>query len=249
MTAEAIAHGLEGLSIELCRGLERAQQGVRRLVLTVYRVDGTLRRLVLGTSRPNRDPAHLSRLFAGMLERIDPGFGIEVMTLAAPATEPLSALQLVLDACDSGHGGSNDLAGLVDRLGARLGLDRVFRQAPRESHLPERALRRVPALDPPDNMAWRRDGPRPLRLLPHPEAIEATALLPDHPPARFRWRRVQHRVVRAEGPERIALEWWLDDVANAQAPARDYFRVEDEAGRRYWLYRAGSRWFLHGLFA
>ncbi|MDH3594852.1 MAG: DNA polymerase Y family protein, partial [Rhodospirillales bacterium] len=87
-----------------------------------------------------------------------------------------------------------------------------------------------------------------LRLFERAEAIEAVALLPDHPPARFRWRRVRHRVVRAEGPERIAPEWWLDDPDRAGAPARDYFRVEDEAGRRYWLYRAGGRWFLHGLF-
>jgi protein ImuB len=124
----------------------------------------------------------------------------------------------------------------------------VVRQDPVESHLPERAARRVAALAPDGPALWRRGRPRPLRLFAHPEAVEAVALLPDHPPARFRWRRVQHKVVRAEGPERIAPEWWLDDEDRAGAPARDYFRVEDEAGRRYWLYRAGGRWFIHGLF-
>ncbi len=243
MTAAPLARGLEKLAGGLCRRLESEALGARRLELTVYRVDGSLRRLALGTSRPSRDPDHLARLFAP--EDIDPGFGIEVMTLAASVTEPLSALQMVLN--PEGGAGAQDLAGLVDRLGARFGLGRVFRQRPVESHLPERASGLASALDPAGPAAWRRGRPRPLRLFAHPEAIEAVALLPDHPPARFRWRRVRHEVVRAEGPERIVPEWWRDDPG--QAEARDYFRVEDAAGRRYWLYRAGRRWFLHGLFA
>jgi protein ImuB len=252
VTVEALAHGLEALAVALCRRLEAVQRGARRLELTVYRVDGALRRLALGTSRPSRDADHLKRLFADRLARIDPGFGIEVMTLAAPLSEPLTALQLVLGPAGAGRRagrrGSDDLAGLVDRLEARLGPGRVRRQAPRESHLPEKAVRRTAALAPGEGAPWRRGRPRPLRLFEPAEAIEAVALLPDHPPTRFRWRRVRHRVVRAEGPERIAPEWWLDDRDRAEAPARDYFRVEDEAGRRYWLYRAGGRWFLHGLF-
>jgi len=247
VTGEPIAHGLENLARALCRRLEAEDLGARRLELTVYRVDGSLRRLALGTSRPSRDPDHLARLFAGSLEAIDPGFGIEVMTLAAPVTEPLSALQMVLSPEGAGRVDPRGLAGLIDRLGARFGLGRVFRQLPVESHLPERASGRAPALGPAGDSAWRRGRPRPLRLFAHPEAIEAVALLPDHPPARFRWRRVQHEVVRAEGPERIAPEWWRDDPGPAEA--RDYFQVEDAAGRRYWLYRAGGRWFLHGLFA
>ncbi len=180
------------------------------------------------------------------------------MTLAATATESLTALQLALEPGGGQQAAAGDLAGLIDRLGARLGLDKVFRQAARESHLPERAVQRAPALGqnkPGDEATpWRRGQARPLTLLNHPEAIEAVALLPDYPPARFHWRRVPHRVVRAEGPERIAAEWWRDDTSQDDAPrraapARDYFRVEDEDGRRYWLYRAGNRWFMHGLFA
>jgi protein ImuB len=254
VTAEALAHGLEALVAELCRRLEAKERGARRLELMVYRVDGGLQRLALGTSRPSRDADHLKRLFADRLAQVDPGFGVEVMTLAAPASERLTALQLALGPAVAGQGAGrrrrsgDDLAGLVDRLEARLGSGRVRRQAPRESHLPEGAVRRVPALAPGEAAPWHRGRPRPLRLFEPAEAIEAVALLPDHPPARFRWRRVRHRVVRAEGPERIAPEWWLDDRDRAGAPARDYFRVEDEAGRRYWLYRAGGRWFLHGLF-
>ena len=247
LTAEDIARALDGLTASLCRSLEAAQQGARRLDLTLYRVDGGLQRLTLGTSRPSRDPAHLSRLFAGRIEGIDPGFGIEVMTLAATGSEPLTARQIALEPGTDARG-TGDLAGLVDRLGARFGLARVFALAPVESHLPERAQRPVPALESAAGAAWHDGRPRPILLFARPEAVEVVALLPDHPPARFRWRRILHRVARAEGPERIAPEWWRDGEAGTEEPARDYFRVEDEEGRRFWLYRAGQHWFLHGLF-
>lgn len=267
-----IALALERLLGGLCRKLERAGLGARRLELTSYRVDGGWRRLGLGTSRPSRDPAHLKRLFAAQLERIDPGFGIEVMTLAATATQGLSALQLALASTEEGDAqgdgeaaGGGDLAALIDRLGSRLGLGNVRRLSPRESYLPERAVAPVPALQE-TGAAWRglaaksapksapgstpgpTGPPRPLRLLPRPEPIEAIALLPDHPPVRFRWRRLNHEVARAEGPERIEPEWWQAAPALAEEPARDYFRVEVADGRRYWLYRADGRWFLHGIF-
>jgi len=264
-----IALALEQLLGALCRKLEAAGLGARRLELTSYRVDGGWRCLGLGTSRPSRDPAHLKRLFAAHLDKIDPGFGIEVMTLAATATQGLSALQLVLadaevgdaevgDAEEGGEAaGDGDLAALIDRLGSRLGLGNVRRLAPRESYLPERAVAPVPALQE-TTAAWRgltpgsaprsTGPPRPLRLLPRPEPIEAIALLPDHPPVRFRWRRLSHEVARAEGPERIEPEWWQAAPALAEEPARDYFRVEVADGRRYWLYRADGRWFLHGVF-
>ena len=260
-----VSSTLADLAADLCRGLEAAGLGARRLRLSAHRVDDSLQDLTLGTSRPRRDPAHLVRLFADRLEAIDPGFGIEVMTLAAPVTEPLSPRQLALGA-GAGAGPADGLPTPIDRLEGRLGPGRIFALAPRESHLPERAVARRPALAAAgEGACWRRAQPRPLRLLEPPEPIEAMALLPDHPPARFRWRRLQHRVVRAEGPERIVGEWWR--AAGASPPphaetaprtpprtpddpqARDYFRVEDEDGRRYWLYRAAGRWFLHGLFA
>jgi len=292
-----IARALDRLLAALARRLEAAGLGARRLELGLYRVDGTLRRFTLGTSRPRRDPARLARLFAPHLERLDPGFGLEVMTLAAAAVEDLAPRQLDLEAGATasaggpgggprggpGDGPGEALAALIDRLGARLGLAAVQRPQPRESHLPERAvaltpivqalIAQAPIVQAPtarpsgtlgNGTGWswvgwsgaaRPHPPRPLRLLPRPEPIEAVALppalLPDQllaaPPARFRWRRLARRVVRAEGPERIAPEWWRNDP-EAAAPARDYFRVEDEDGRRYWLYRSGTQWFLHGLF-
>ena len=297
VAASDIARALEGLLAALCRELEAAGLGARRLELAGHRVDGGARRLRLGTSRPNRDPAHLARLFAPQLERLDPGFGIEVMTLAATATQELSALQLVLaEAGEEGAPGAfpgvapgavpgaapgavagenadPELAELIDRLNNRLGPGSVARPAPRASHVPERAVAPAPALRE-TSAAWEgatRDlsgdlggGPapgsafgaavlsRPLRLLPRPEPVEPGdsigALLPDHPPARFRWRRLGHEVVRAEGPERIEPEWWHPRPDLAEEPARDYFRVEVTDGRRYWLYRADGDWFLHGVF-
>ena len=268
-----IARALERLLGALCRDLETAGRGARRLELTGHRVDGGLCRLRLGTSRPNREPAHLARLFAPRLGRFDPGFGIEVMTLAATATQELSALQLALAADEtpreapreSGETADPELAELIDRLNNRLGPDRVARPVPRASHVPERAVAAAPALRE-TSAAWGRLGedlargsafgpapgltgsPRPLRLLPRPEPVEAVALLPDHPPARFRWRRLGHEVAHAEGPERIEPEWWHPRPGLAEEPARDYFRVEVTDGRRYWLYRADGHWFLHGIF-
>jgi protein ImuB len=81
--------------------------------------------------------------------------------------------------------------------------------------------------------------------------VKVAALLPDHPPAFFVWRRVRHRVVQADGPERVLGEWWKSDAEVSSL--RDYYRVEDENGARFWLFRDapaedGGRWWLHGLF-
>ncbi len=150
------------------------------------------------------------------------------------------------------------LAALVDRLDNRLGLGAVRRLAPYESHLPERAIRPLPPFATVAPTLQIPLPPRPARLLPVPEPVEATAPVPDDPPILFRWRRRLHRVRRAEGPERIAAEWWRQGTDGLEAieDLRDYYRVEDETGRRFWLYRAGlyrpdraARWFLHGVFA
>jgi protein ImuB len=265
-----LARACDRLLDLLCRELARAGRGARQLELTAYRADGSLQRLTLGTSRPSRDAGHLRRLFTEKLPRLDPGFGIEVMTLGATLTAPLAAQQMALRPAEAKPeavaDGARDIPELVDRLGSRLGLGAV--RAPRltESHLPECAFalaaagaedapgKQVPGKQAPGKQANddRRKTPhpklRPLRLLARPEPVEAVSLLPDYPPAQFRWRRVLHQVVRAEGPERLLAEWWQGDPQEGDAPPRDYFRVEDADGRRYWLYRSAGRWFLHGLF-
>jgi protein ImuB len=210
----------------------------------------------LELSLPARDPARLSRLFRPRLETVDPGFGIEVVTLAADETAPLAPRQAGLDAA-SDPPGEEALAPLVDRLTHRLGASAVWRAAPYPSHLPERASRPTAPLAPLGSGAsWDPDLPRPSRLFRRPEPVEAVAIAPDDPPRLFRWRGVAHRVRLAEGPERLAPEWWRRPFEEAGgARARDYYRVEDETGARFWLFRAGphqpdrpARWWLHGLF-
>ena len=252
-TAEAIAAMLSGLVAEICGDLESQGQGARRLDLVCTRVDNSHQAIRVGTARPVRDPAHLSRLMQEKIESIDPGFGIEVMTLAVPLAEPLAFHQRVGLGLEDNTGA--DLAPLIDVIGNRLGAGRVYRAACAESDLPERMVTRVAPLSPPCRAGWPEGLLYPSRLLAPPEPVEVMALLPDHPPAQFVWRRDRHLVRRADGPQRIFGEWWRDDAETWAV--RDYFQVEDEAGRRFWLFRAGDavdpatgnlRWYLHGLF-
>jgi protein ImuB len=281
-TAEAIAHALDRLLAQLCARLSLAASGARRLDFACRRVDGTTTGCAIATSAPTRDPQRLARLFAERLETIAPGFGIESATLRARVVETLAPSQIALasgmpregtDASETG-----DLAALVDRLANRLGPEAVTRLDLTTRHAPEaaqRASRDVAAAttrEPPRawRSPWTQAPTRPLRLLPAPEPIEVTAAIPDGPPLVFRWRRARHRVRRAEGPERLAAEWWLvyehrravaaGDAASGPPPVaatRDYYRVEIEDGRRFWLFRLGlwsagdaaPRWFVHGVFA
>ncbi len=258
---EDIAAALDRLLADLCTRLALEHRGVRRLGYVLFRADGSTTQVSVGTSRPLRDPIHLARLFADKLDALDPGFGIDMAMLAAGALDPLAPAQQALGRQPGGN--ADGLARLVDRLGNRLGPQRVVRLEPRASHIPERACRTVPAFDalprPVGSDASRdSDRPRPLRLLPWPEPIEVMAPLPDHPPLLFRWRHRPHRVARAEGPERIGAEWWQEEADPLAADAerlRDYYRVEDADGHRFWLYRQGlyrpdwaPRWYLHGFF-
>jgi len=250
---DSIEAAIRVLLESLCRSLGEEGLGARLLVLTLHRVDGESASLAVGTARPNRDAAHLMRLFAERIERIDPGLGIEDMMLAARRAEPLGARQLALPRAGQDGVTADDAAMLIDRLANRLGARSVGRLVPRAAHLPERAQHFVFAFATGGD-AFRADQPRPVRLLPFPEPIEAIAPVPDDPPLNFRWRRRLHRVARAEGPERILGEWWRGE--REAELLRDYYRVEDEDGRRYWLFRAGlyrpdaaARWFLHGLCA
>jgi len=271
----------ERLTADLVRRLAREGTGARRLDLTFYRVDGRVERIRLGTARPSRDPRHLAALFKERLDTVDPDLGIEDMILVAFVVEPLPAEQLGLPhpnppprAGEGRVGAGKETSGvspLIDRLGNKLGLAAVYRLEPRESHIPERALVRVPVAGPhpsPPPCSRGREGPakrggggsdkpsRPIRLFEPPEPVEAFWLLPDDPPFRFIWRRRRHRVTSADGPERIADEWWQPEGSGAVDEIRDYYRVEDEEGRRFWLFRAGfhgwdrpPRWFVHGVFS
>ncbi|WP_369823259.1 DNA polymerase Y family protein [Caulobacter sp. UNC279MFTsu5.1] len=240
----------------LCDRLEAEGQGARRFELVFHRLDGRDQPVRAGLSRPGRDAARIARLLKPKLGEVDPGFGIEIVTLWAADVEALSTAQPSLDA-DGGVSLEEGLAPLVDRLVNRLGEDRVWRADPHQSHVPERSVVRQAPLDPPSEDAWDPDRPRPTRLLRRPEAIEVTAKLPDDPPVQFRWRGKSRRVRLAEGPERIGQEWWRQAFdAIGPGKVRDYYRVEDETGERFWIFRAGlygdgetvPKWWLHGLF-
>jgi len=253
LTAEAFAIVIDRLTSVVCSDMERSGSGARRLDLVFERVDGTTQAIRIGTARASRDARHLARLLRERLERIDPGLGVEAMRLVVPRTDPLVPVQAAarLTATDTEE---PDIAPLIDRLSNRLGPGRVYRVAPVDSDVPERSVCQVQAQDKVGGV-WPVDLPRPVRLLDPPQPVEAMALLPDHPPMAFTWRRVRHRVRRADGPERIAGEWWKRNGETRSV--RDYFRVEDEEGHRYWLFRRGDgengisgdmRWFLHGFF-
>lgn len=247
-TAEPLAEATRQLVHDLVPRLAAAGLGVRRLLLAFTRVDGAVERIAVGTAAARRDASHLIQLLLPGIETVDPGFGIEYATLAATLTEPLGARQLGTDPAVP------DLAMLVDRLANRPEARSVHRVAARESDLPERSVAVAPPLA--ENLpTWPRL-PRPPRLVTPPEPVEAMAMLPDSPPARFTWRGRQHRVTRADGPERLFGEWWLGPAE--AAAVRDYYAVETESGLRVWLYRAGDGenpatgdmgWWLAGVFS
>ena len=243
-----------GQAVEtLCEALKDEGLGLTRLRLTLYRVDGRARDLVIGAGAPTRDAAHLARLTKERLARthIDVGFGVDLVEAGAALARRLEEAQSDL----SGSTGALDgqAVRLADRINARLGAGSARRAVPGDSHQPEAAGQWracAPALS-----AWpRRPERRPLLILDRPEPAEAVAEIPDGPPRRFTWRRVRHDVALAEGPERIAPDWWRAPVGSGPGLSRDYFRVETSEGRRFWLYREGlygretvnPAWFVHG---
>lgn len=252
LTGEAFTNIIARLTRAVAAGLERRGEGARRLDLVFERVDGRMQLITIGTARPVRDPPYLAKLLCEWLETVDPGLGVEAMTLWVPLAEPLAGEQLRVLPSETQ---ATDLGPLVDRLSNRFGAARVYRMAPVESDVPERSAERRAPLDPAPGLAWPSTLPRPVRLISPPQRVEALAILPDQAPAFFVWRRHRHRIHRADGPERIFGEWWRRDAE--MRAVRDYWAVEDLDGRRFWLYRRGDgieritgdlSWFLHGLF-
>ncbi len=242
------------LATDMVRLLEGLAQGARRLELGMWKVDGDVLVRHLEMAAATRDPAHICRLFASRLDDLDAGFGIELVRLRASWTEPLVLEQVELDAAAELHGTS--LAACVDRLTVRLGSDAVRRPALYASHLPERAQRwysplsRLPSSQ--EELAFHH---RPMKMLDKPEVVSVIYETPDGLPRRFRWRGEVHEIALAEGPERIAPEWWRE---RSTIRLRDYYRIEDDHGRRYWIYRHGvigdgrggaPEWYIQGLFA
>jgi len=250
--AETIARYVAKLTVKLCEELELRGLGARRLDLLFGLVDNRLQAIRVGTAQPVRDVKRLTRLLCDKIETVDPGFGIEIMRLAATAAEPFAVKQVISSLVEEPEA---DVSGLIDILSNRVGETRLYRFAPVASDVPERSVQRVAAAAPATGDGWPTHWPRPARLLAPPEPIETVALLPDHPPVSFSWRGSRRRVRRADGPERVFGEWWKRDAE--LIAVRDYFHVADDAGERFWIFRAGDgtdaatgshKWFLHGIF-
>jgi protein ImuB len=258
---DVIAETILGLAQSLSGVMEERGQGARLLEASFFRTDGVVRRIAVETARPLRDPGIVIKLFRTRLDALadplDPGFGFDLVRLSAVRTERLVPESVGLEVRPDEE---KEIAYLIDRLAARFGAHRILAFQPQDTHIPEGAGVAVPAQHMDETtISWERreagEPPRrPIRLFDKPEPIETIAQVPDGPPLSFKWRRVRHAVTRAEGPERIAMEWWQSQDA---MPTRDYFRVEDEEGRRFWLFRDGlygretlyPRWYVHGLFA
>lgn len=261
---ESLLGVLGNLAGDLAAVLDKRGAGGRSFEASFFRADGMVRRIRLETAEATREAARLMRLFRLRIEALadplDPGFGFDAVRLAVLRSEPLHAAQRTLAGEEAAQDGARAVAELADRLVARFGRARVQRFITRDTHDPALAGDTVPYLSDAASAPWpgREPGQPPLRpftLFAHPHWIEVMAEVPDSPPLQFRWRKVLHQVMHAEGPERIAPEWWRDA---APAPAtRDYYRVEDSNGHRFWIFREGlyedsnarPRWFLHGLFA
>lgn len=248
-TATAIEIALELLIDQLCGKLKKKGLGLRSCIFKTYRVDGKIQELTIGTTHASCNQKHLYKLFENKITTIEPGLGIELFILEAPKFEKTVNIQ---DAFWD-NGTAKDevaIAEFVDRIADRIGLQNIHRYLPAAHYWPERSFVSTKNLKEKPQTEWRTDQPRPLHLLPRPEMITVTAPIPDYPPMLFRYKGRLHKIAKADGPERIEQEWWLQ-----QGLYRDYYCVEDEEGNRFWLFRSGdysqkkTQWFIHGFFA
>jgi protein ImuB len=250
VTATGIVIALERLLDTLCHRLKHEEKGLRSAVFKCYRVDGKIQTIDIGTNRPSSNPKHLFKLFENKIETIEPALGIELFILEAPKVEDLSPVQEKIWN-DTGSLDNTKLAELLDRIEGKFGSGHIHRYVPEEHYWPERSYKKAASINEKSATIWKVDRPRPLQLLAKPAPVEVTAPVPDYPPMNFRYKGKLHTVARADGPERIEQEWWLQ-----QGQHRDYYVVENEEGCRYWLFRSGHydaiksyQWFIHGFFS
>jgi protein ImuB len=246
-TVPAIGIALNSLLESICSRLNRENKGLRKCLFKCYRIDGNIQTIEVGTNRPSRNVLHLFKLFEIKIAQLEPGLGYELFMLEAPLVEELEGTQDALWTVSGANEGA--FAELLDRLNGRSG-GTIAHYLPAEHYWPERSVKESPSVNEKPLADWRVDLPRPLHLLSDPEPIEAVVPVPDYPPLAFIYKSERHTVKKADGPERIEQEWWIQGGLY-----RDYYFVEDENGRRYWLFRAGdnnsgdAKWFLHGFFS
>lgn len=247
-TAKGIEIAIQSLLKKLCLQLYKEGKGLRTAVLSCHRIDNEKQQVTISTGYPSRHMEHLFKLFELKIPTIKPALGIELFLLEATVTEDLTAIQEAL--WNATVSDEKKVAELLDKIAGKVGSDKIHRYLPEQRHWPERSYKAAVHLQEKPTTSWRLDRLRPVCLLPRPEKIEVAVPLPDYPPLIFRHKGCLHRIVKADGPERIEEEWWLGEDLH-----RDYYCVEDESGARYWLFRAGhyaegqSAWYLHGIFA
>ena len=246
VTATGIEIGLKRLLETLCKRLKQEGKGIRSAILICYRVDGRIEQIEIGTIRASHHGEHLFRLFEIKISSIEPGLGIELFILEANKVEDHSPVQEKIWNSNSGLQDER-ISELLDRLSNKINPKSIHRYLPDEHYWPERSVKASLSLDEVATTTWKVDRPRPLQILSRPETIEVMAPIPDYPPMNFRYKGKLHTIKKADGPERIEQEWWIE-----QGQHRDYYYVEDEEGCRYWLFRLGHyddasyRWFMHG---
>lgn len=249
-TKEGIEIALQHLLTNLCCRLRKEGKGLRKAFFRAYQLDGGTSGIEISTNQPSQNAEHLFRLFEIKLSSIEPKEGIELFLLKATAVEDALAKQEDLWRTQSGLL-EGEVLDLMDRFMNRLGTEAVQRFLPTEHYWPERSFKKATALNEAPSTEWKLGKSRPLQILSPPELIEVAAPVPDYPPLNFRYKGQLHIVAKADGPERIEQEWWIQEGEH-----RDYYAVEDEEGKRYWIFRSGHynemkspKWYLHGFFA
>jgi protein ImuB len=247
---EGIEIALEQLLDKLCKRLRHEGKGLRAAYFRCYCVDSKVSGIQVSTSRASSSVDHLFHLFQLKLSTIEPGLGIELFVLEATKVENHSPVQEEFWKQNTGLN-NNHLSELIDRISGKIGSESIHRYLPDEHYWPERSFKEASSLAEQPTTEWKIDRPRPLQLLSSPEIVEVTAPVPDYPPMLFRYKGKLHKINKADGPERIEQEWWIEEGEH-----RDYYAVEDEEGCRYWLFRSGHYdaqkkplWFIHGFFA
>lgn len=249
-TAKGIEIAIQQLLEMLCNRLLSEGKGLRMAVMACHRLDGKRQQIAIGTNQPTCSIPHLFKLFELKIATINSGLGIELFEMKALKVEDISPGQ---EALWSGSAALQNemVVKLLDKIAGKVGQDAISRYLPVPQHWPENSFKVATSLNEKSQVEWSNGKSRPICLLKDPEPIEVSAPIPDYPPMLFRYKNQTHHIKKADGPERIEREWWLD-----KGEHRDYYTVEDTAGIRYWLFRSGhysdkqaNKWFIHGFFA
>ncbi len=250
LTRNGIEIALKRLLENLCRRLKKEGKGIRKAELKAYRIDHKISSVQISLGNASNNINHLLKLFEMKLDSMEPGPGYELFVLESSNPEEVFSIQEEFWKNSTGFQ-QTQLTELIDRISIKLGPESIHRYLPAEHYWPERSFKKANTLMEEASTRWFADKPRPVELLPVPERILVTAPIPDYPPMHFRYKGVLHKVVKADGPERIEQEWWINEGEH-----RDYYAVEVESGNRYWIFRSGHYdeekkpgWFLHGFFA